>query len=236
MRLQVFLSHNGVCSRRDAMDVVMAGRVKVNGKLIKEPSTQVDGSEDITVDGQQIGAKNYAYVMLHKPMGYTTTKDDPHATKIVMDLLPSHMRHLSPVGRLDRDTEGLLLFTNDGYWAQKLMHPKFHLEKTYWAEMQGELKLQDKRKLEAGIILEGKKTLPCRITDLRYNVDNKNNTQTQLTITIHEGRKRQIRTMFYTCGHKVTYLKRIAIGSLELKDLKLGQWRELTPKEIKDLL
>jgi len=244
MRLQVFLSHNGVCSRREAMDIIQSGRVKVNGRLVKEPSTNVEGTEDITVDGQKIVAKHYSYVLLHKPAEYTTTKDDPYAKKIVMGLLPSHLRHLSPVGRLDRDTEGLLLFTNDGAWAQKLTHPKFHLEKTYQARVTGKLKPEDKKRLESGIMLPVedektppvtpvtgaacicKKTVPCRITDVRYN-----GSDTDLTITIHEGRKRQIRTMFYTIGHKVTYLKRVAIGGLTLGDLKLGQWRELSLEE-----
>lgn len=212
------------------MDIIQSGRVKVNGRLVKEPSTDVDGSEDITVDGQKIAAKSYTYVLLHKPTEYTTTKDDPYAKKIVMELLPSHLRHLSPVGRLDRDTEGLLLFTNDGAWAQKLTHPKFDLEKTYQARINGKLKPEDKKKLEGGIMMEGRKTAPCRITDVRYN-----GSDTELTIAIHEGRKRQIRTMFYTVGHKVTYLKRIAIGRLTLGDLKLGQWRELTTKEVKEL-
>jgi 23S rRNA pseudouridine2605 synthase len=232
MRLQVFLSHNGVCSRREAMDVIQAGRVKVNGQLVREPSTDVQGNEQISVDGKVIGAKAYTYVMLHKPVGYTTTKDDPYADKTVMDLLPAEMQHLSPVGRLDRDTEGLLLFTNDGDWAQKLTHPKFHLEKTYKATIMGELKAGDKKTLETGIVIEGRKTAPCRIANVRYN--DKNST-TDLIIAIHEGRKRQIRTMFYTIGHKVVYLKRIAVGKLELVDLKLGQWRELSASEIKSL-
>jgi len=226
--LQVYLSHNGVCSRRDAMDLIKDGRVKVNGKKTLEPSTDVTGDEDITVDGQPILSKQYTYVMLHKPEGYTTTKDDPFAKKTVMELLPSSMRHLSPVGRLDRDTEGLLLFTNDGNWAQSITHPKFDLDKTYIARIKGELNKANQKKLEAGIIMEGRKTAPCRIADVRYN-----NGETELSITIHEGRKRQVRTMFYLVGHKVMYLKRIAIGKLGLKDLALGKWRELTPAEIK---
>ena len=231
MRLQVYLSHNGVCSRRDAMDLIKDGRVKVNGKKTLEPSTDVAGDEDITVDGQPIFSKKYTYVMLHKPEGYTTTKDDPYAKKTVMELLPSSMRHLSPVGRLDRDTEGLLLFTNDGVWAQQITHPKFDLDKTYVARIKGELKPENKKKLEAGIMMEGRKTAPCRITDIRYNGG-----ETESTITIHEGRKRQVRTMFYLVRHKVMYLKRIAIGGLKLEKLEIGAWRELTAEEIKSLV
>lgn len=234
MRLQVFLSHNGVCSRRDAMDIVQAGRVKVNGKVVREPSTQVDGSETILVDNQKIGVKQYAYVILHKPVGYTTTKDDVHAEKTVMELLPNNMRHLSPVGRLDRDTEGLLLFTNDGKWAQQLTHPKFRLGKTYEVIITGLLKPEVKKQVEAGVEIDdtfNKKTAPCRITDVRYNTG-----ETSLIITIYEGRKRQVRLMFYSVGHKVVYLKRIAIGRLGLGQLKLGLWRLLTEKEMKDVI
>lgn len=236
MRLQVFLSHNGVCSRRDAMEIIQSGRVKVNGSIIREPSMPVDGSEDITVDGQKVGKKAYTYVMLHKPAGYTTTKDDPYAEKIVMDLLPSHLRHLAPVGRLDRDTEGLLLLTNDGTWAQALTHPKFHLEKTYRVTIKGKLEAAVKKRMEAGMDItvdeRAYHTAPCTISDCRYNEPSQ---ETQLTMKIHEGKKRQIRTMFYTVKHKVTYLKRVAIGSLGLGELKLGQWRELKLKEIKSI-
>lgn len=212
------------------MDLIKDGRVKLNGKTILEPSVDVTGQEKIMVDGQLIVSKQYTYVMLHKPEGYTTTKDDPYAKKTVMELLPSSMRHLSPVGRLDRDTEGLLLFTNDGAWAQALTHPKFHLDKTYVARLKGELKAENKKILEAGIIMEGRKTAPCRIADVRYN-----NGETTLSITIHEGRKRQVRTMFYLLGHKVLYLKRVAVGKLGLNDLALGKWRELTLAEVKQL-
>ncbi len=230
MRLQVFLSHNGVCSRRDAMDIIKDGRVTVNGKKVLEPSTDVTGKETIQVDGQTVAARTYTYVMLHKPAGYTTTKDDPHAEKTVMELLPSSLRHLSPVGRLDRDTEGLLLFTNDGPWALSLTHPKFHLNKTYIARIKGQLSAASKKELETGIIMEGRKTAPCRISDVRYNSG-----ETSLTITITEGRKRQVRTMFYLMGHRVLYLKRIAVGKLGLGDLAVGKWRELTASEAKTL-
>ena len=231
MRLQVFLSHNGVCSRRDAMEIIKDGRVKINGKIVLEPSTDVNGEEEIAVDGQVIASKSYTYVMLHKPVDYTTTKDDPHAKKTVMELLPSSMRHLSPVGRLDRDTEGLLLFTNDGAWAQAITHPKFHLDKTYIARIKGQLSSDGKKQLESGIIMEGRKTSPCRIKDVRYNSG-----ETELSIIIHEGRKRQVRTMFYLVGHRVLYLKRVAVGKLGLGRLELGQWRELTKEEYKALV
>ncbi len=160
MRLQVFLSHNGVCSRRDAMEIIQSGRVKVNGRVVQEPSTPVTGSEEITVDGQKIGTKEYTYACLNKPAGFTTTKDDIHAEKTVMDLLPSSMRHLAPVGRLDRDSEGLLLLTNDGDLAYRLTHPKFHADKTYLVRVKGELTKIQQSKLEGGVIIEGSSS--CR--------------------------------------------------------------------------
>ena len=182
------------------MVIIQSGRVTINGRVEKEPSRDVNGSEEITVDGKKVSIQKYTYIMLHKPSGYTTTKDDPHADKKILDLLPKDLHYLSPVGRLDRDSEGLLLLTNDGPWAYGLTHPKFHLDKTYQARIIGQLKPEEQKRLEAGIVLEGRKTSACRITDVRYN-----DGHTDLTITIHEGRKRQVRTMFYTVGHKVTY-------------------------------
>ncbi len=227
MRLQVYLSHNGVCSRRAAMDLIQAGRVKVNGRVEKEPSTPVQGHEEIMVDGRKIGAKDYAYVMLHKPAGYTTTKEDAHAEKTVMDLLPASLRHLAPVGRLDRDSEGLLLLTNDGDLAFKLTHPKFHADKTYLVRVSGDLTKSKQSQMEAGVIVEGSKTAPCRIREVKYN-----GTDTEFKITLHEGRKRQVRMMARSVGHRVNYLCRLSMGKLELGRLAKGHWRELTQEEI----
>ncbi len=210
------------------MDVIQSGRVRVNGRLVKEPSTSVDGSEEIAVDGVKIGIKQYIHVMLNKPAGYTTTKDDPHATKTVMDLLPGELRHLSPVGRLDRESEGLLILTNDGDLAFKLTHPKFHADKTYQVRVKGELTKEKQAKMESGIMLEGKKTVPCRIQEVKYN-----GTDTEFKITLNEGRKRQIRMMVKNIGHRVNYLCRLSMGKLPLGDLKKGSWRYLEPQEVK---
>lgn len=209
------------------MDVIQSGRVAVNGRVVKEPSMAVDGSEAITVDGQKIGAKEYAYVMLNKPAGFTTTKDDPHAEKTVMDLLPSSMRHLSPVGRLDRDSEGLLLLTNDGDMSFRLTHPKFHAEKTYLVRVKGELTASKQSKLESGIMVEEQQTAPCRIREVKYN-----GTDTEFKITLHEGRKRQVRMMARAVGHHVNYLCRLSMGKLQLGNLPKGQWRVLTRQEV----
>ena len=230
MRLQVFLSHNGVCSRRQAMEVIQDGRVKVNGVKVIEPSFDVTGKEVIVVDGKAITVKSYVYVMLNKPVGYTTTKEDPHASRIIMELLPAHLQHVAPVGRLDKDTEGLLLLTNDGDLAFKLTHPKFHCGKTYELRFNGKFKDDQKKKIEQGVMIDGEKTAPCRIMYIKYN-----DGQTSLSITIHEGKKRQIRRMFAECGFKLDHLKRIAMGPVKLGALPKGQWRLLEEKEIKSL-
>src|SRR3989338_3686281 len=144
MRLQVFLSHNGVCSGRDAIPLVQSGRVKVKGLIVREPSFAVEAGDDIMADGQKVESKQYSYVMLNKPAGYVTSKEDPHADKTIMDLLPKELHHLVPVGRLDKESEGLLLLTNDGNLAHRLTHPKFHVDKTYTVRVGGELAREKK--------------------------------------------------------------------------------------------
>ena len=231
LRLQVFLSHNGVCSRRKAMDVIKDGRVSVNGLIVKEPSTSINIKNDnIKVDGVIIQEKKYDYIMFNKPQGYVTTKVSQRSAKTVFDLLPSSFQHLSPVGRLDKDTEGLLLFTNDGDTAYGLTHPKFNVDKVYFVEVEGCLNSQNKQKLEKGVIIDKKKTAPAKIKNVRVLSGS-----TELVITIHEGRKRQVRLMFSSIGHEVKYLKRLSQGPLVLGNLKVGKWRSLTEDERKKL-
>lgn len=228
MRLQVFLSHNGVCSRRRAFDLVRAGRVALNGRVCREPSTPVDSRRDrVRVDGREVNEQSHAYVLLNKPAGYTTTKADRFARKTVLDLLPPEFRHLSPGGRLDKDTEGLLLLTNDGDAAYRLTHPKFNVGKTYFVRISGRLGAEQKDRLENGVVIGGRKTAPAEIKQVQFRGG-----QTGLTMTIHEGRKRQVRLMFAAAGHKVVYLKRIAQGPLTLGTLKRGKWRALSQREI----
>ncbi len=230
MRLQVFLSHNGVCSRRDAMVLVQAGRVKVNGQVVREPSFAIEAGDDIMADGQKVESKAYTYLMLNKPSGYVTTKEDPHAPKTIMELLPKNFHHLSPVGRLDMESEGLLLLTNDGTWAHELTHPKFHVDKTYFVRIKGKLGREKQSRLQEGIVLEGEQTAPCRIEDAKYN-----GTDTEFHMMIHEGRKRQIRLMLKAVGSHVNFLQRQAIGDLDLGSLPLGEWRHLDKKEVMSL-
>ncbi|MCK5180016.1 MAG: rRNA pseudouridine synthase [Candidatus Omnitrophica bacterium] len=228
LRLQVFLSRNGVCSRRQAMDIIKEGHVKFNGQICREPSSSVDPSRDhVFVDGKRVQGKRYDYILLNKPAGYTTTKSDQYAQKTVLDLLPRKFRHLSPAGRLDRDTEGLLLLTNDGDTAYQLTHPKFNVDKTYFVRVSGNLEIEKRKKVERGVVIDGKRTAPAKIKNIKplKNV-------TELMITIHEGRKRQVRFMFAKVGHKVLYLKRLMQGPLVLGALKKGTWRLLNRQEI----
>jgi pseudouridine synthase len=231
LRLQVFLSRNGVCSRRQAMDIIKDGHVKFNGQICREPSAPVDPSRDyVFVDGKRVQSKKYDYILLNKPAGYTTTKSDQHAQKTVLDLLPRKFRHLSPAGRLDRETEGLLLLTNDGDTAYQLTHPKFNVDKTYFVRVSGILAIDKRKKVEGGVVIDGKRTAPAKIKKVKplKNV-------TELMITIHEGRKRQIRFMFSKVGHRVIYLKRLIQGPLVLGAMKKGEWRLLKRQEVEEL-
>lgn len=228
IRLQVFLSRNGVCSRREAMSIVQSGVVMVNGKVVCEPSFAVDpGIDHIRYRGKLIGEKPSDYVMLHKPSGYISTKEDSFAKKKVVDLLPANLRHLNPVGRLDRETEGLLLLTNDGEMLHRLTHPKFEVGKEYFVRVKGELDFEKEQQLKNGIVLDGKCTSSAEISKVQY--DGK---VTDFHIIIHEGWNRQIRRMCEEIDLPVRYLKRIRHGAIVLGDLQKGHWRRLTKDEI----
>jgi len=210
------------------MKIIQEGRVSVNGKNIREPSVLIDPLKDKAfVDGKPVVTKQFKYVMLNKPAGYVTTKEDVHAEKTVFDLLPASLSYLVPVGRLDKNTEGLLLFTNDGDVTFHLTHPRFEIVKTYEVAIQGALDEKTKEQLEQGVVLEGKKTAPAKIRLLTSTA-----LRSDLTIEIHEGRKRQVRLMFGKVRHKVLYLKRLTQGPLQLGSLEKGKWRDLTEAEI----
>lgn len=230
-RLNVFLAHQGVCSRRKAMDLIAAGHVSVNGRVVREPSMPVEFPKDrVAVDGKVVQKKSYEYIMLNKPEGYVTTREDRFAQKTVLDLLPTGLRHLNPVGRLDKNTEGLLIMTNDGELANQLTHPRYDVDKTYVVQIQKKLGPEEQKKLEAGIVVDGEKTAPAKITALKPLKNG-----CEFLITIHEGRKRQIRLMLAEVGHYVTFLKRIQQGPLALGTLPTGKFRVLTPTEINAL-
>lgn len=231
IRLQVFLSRRGVCSRRKAFALIREGRVTINGEVQKEPSTPIDPQlNKVAVDGKWIQFKDYSYLILHKPQGYVTTKAQFPNEKSVFDLLPAEYRYLAPVGRLDKDSEGLLLLTNDGDLAYRLTHPRFNVDKKYFVCVYGVLTPQEKNQLERGIVMEGEKTFPAKIEDVKIFKDR---TKTEFLLTIHEGKKRQIRRMCEAVGHKVAYLKRLGQGPLSLGNLRHGEWRHLTSEEKK---
>jgi 23S rRNA pseudouridine2605 synthase len=230
MRLQRFLARSGVASRRKCEEIIAEGRVSVNGEVISEPGCKVIPSQDIIfLDGIKVELpKDTFTIMLNKPCGYVTTVKDTHGRKTVMDLVPAQEHPgLFPVGRLDAQTSGLLLFTTDGDLAQSLLHPSMHADKTYLAVVEGVLNRAECRRLEQGIKLDDGMTAPakCRI------IESKNNRST-VELTIHEGRKRQVRRMFAALRHPVVSLNRQTFGGLELGELKQGCWRELSESEL----
>jgi pseudouridine synthase len=228
LRLNVYLAQCGIASRRKAMTLVQSGRVSVNGNICREPSTAiVPGKDLLSLDGKSISATAFVYIILHKPKGVTTTRYDRHAEHTVLDLLPAHLRHLHPVGRLDKESEGLLLMTNDGDLTFRLTHPRFHVDKTYEVTVRGCLTQDEQRRLEQGIFLGGKKTQPAKLEKVIRSTQT-----THFWITIHEGRKRQIRHMLQVVHHPVVQLKRIRIGLLELGRLLPGTFRTLRPAEL----
>ena len=229
-RLQKILAKAGVASRRGAEELIRQGKVTVDGRVVTEMGTKVDPEiQDIECDGVGLTSQEKkVYILLHKPTGYLSTVDDPQGRPIVTDLLKNIKERVYPVGRLDLDTEGALLLTNDGELAQKILHPSHEVNKTYVAKVKG---LPGRKKLDAlsrGIELEGRKTWPASIEVLKAKA-----TAATIQITIHEGRKRQVRKMFEAIGHPVLELKRIAYGQLELGGLEPGKYRFLTPGDIK---
>ncbi len=228
MRINKFISLNTAYSRRKADQLIEDGKVKLNGKILKKLGINIDIEKDeIEIDNKKI-KKTFKkiYLALHKPAGYITTRNDEFDRKTVMELLPE-IENLKPVGRLDKDTEGLLLFSNDGDFINHFTHPKFECDKEYQAEIKGELTNQEKEKLEKGIILDGKKTKEAKIKIIKKSKEN-----TILIITIQEGRKRQIRKMFDYLKHPVKYLKRLRIGKIKLGSLKKGEFKFLNKTEL----
>lgn len=231
-RLHKFLAHAGAGSRRQAEEMIREGRVTVNGETVREMGTKIDPLTDVVaLDGERIaGREGKAYLLLNKPPRVVTTLRDPGHRMKVSDLLKGIRARVYPVGRLDYMTEGLLLLTNDGELAYRLTHPRFKVDKTYLAQVEGMVEEASLQKLRRGIILEDGPTGPARV-----RLAERGNGYTRLEITIHEGRNRQVRRMCQAIGHPVQALKRIRFGPLQLGDLQPGSYRHLTPKEISAL-
>ena len=225
-RLQKVLARTGVGSRRVCEELIAEGRVRVNGEIAILGRRVLPDADDIEVDGVPISVKpGLVYYLLNKPRGIVTTAADPQGRRTVVELVPAVPR-VFPVGRLDTDTEGLLIMTNDGQLAHRLTHPSFGVQKEYLAEVQGKPSAGDLRRLREGVNLEDGRTSPARVATLGPNL---------LRITIHEGRNRQVRRMCDTVGHPVVRLVRTRIGPIAERSLKPGQWRELTTKEVRAL-
>jgi 23S rRNA pseudouridine2605 synthase len=228
VRLAKFLAHAGVASRRGAEAVIASGRVTVAGRRATDPALDVGGGEQVAVDGRRLtGPEPRVVYALNKPLGVVSTASDTHGRRTVIDLLPDTGLRLYPVGRLDRDSSGLILLTNDGELANRLTHPRFEVGKTYRAVLGGPA-LTDRtlRRLREGIELEDGPTAPARVRRLGPN---------ELELTIHEGRNRQVRRMCEAVGHPVLSLRRTAFGPLELGPLAPGQSRRLDAAELERL-
>jgi len=231
-RLQKILSQAGVASRRAAERLIVEGRVSVNGAVARELGTKADPARDeIRVDGRRVkGAERHRYLLLNKPAGYVTTRSDPQRRPTVLDLLGGVREYIYPVGRLDFDTEGLLLMTNDGELAARLTHPRHGVPRVYETRVLGTPDAHDLRRLARGVPVDGRRTQAATMT-----VVGARDGQTTLRVTITEGRNRQVRKMCDAVGHPVVHLRRVAIGPLRDDRLELGQWRDLTEKEIEAL-
>ena len=230
MRLQKYMAMCGVAARRKCEEIIAAGRVSVNGQIVTEMGTQVEESDVVLVDGARIFLEEEKrYVLYHKPAGEVTTVSDEKGRETVMDRFRDFPVRLYPVGRLDYDSEGLLLLTNDGELAQRLTHPSCEVDKVYLARVTGNPSNEAIDRLRRGVYMEGdqRRTYPAQVRVVRDE-----SLFSDVLVTIHEGRNRQVRRMFDAVGHKVLLLRRVRFGPLELGDLRRGQWRELTQEEI----
>ncbi len=231
MRVDKLLSNVGVASRAELKKYCKQGLISVNGKVINNPGVQVDSENDeVMFNGEKIIYREFVYIMLNKPGGYISATFDKH-DPIVLDLIDSSYLVFEPfpVGRLDKDTEGLLVLTNDGQLSHRVLSPKKHVPKTYYAKIEGKVTEEDILSFEKGVILDdGYETMPSQLKIL------KSDDMSEIELTIHEGKFHQVKRMFESVGKKVVYLKRLSMGKLKLDEsLELGEYRELTEEEVK---
>lgn len=230
-RLQKVIALSGYCSRRKAEELIVSGKVRVDGNLVTELGTKVDFNSQITIEGKTLTRENKEYILLYKPRGVVTTTSDEKNRKTVLDLIETDKR-LYPVGRLDYDTTGLLLLTNDGELTNLLIHPKNKIDKVYIAKLEGIISSLDVKRLENGVLIDGYKTSKSKVKVKK--IDKKNN-NSLVQITIHEGKNHQVKNMFAAVGYKVVKLKREKFAFLDLTGLKPGEYRKLNIKEVKKL-
>jgi 23S rRNA pseudouridine2605 synthase len=236
-RLQKIIAHAGFASRREAETMIRDGRVTVNGRVVDELGSKADPLKDhIKVDGKLITkAEDHRYILLYKPKEVMTTVEDPQGRKTVIDLIKGVRERIYPVGRLDFHSEGLILLTNDGDLAFKVSHPKHGSVKTYHVKVRGVPTERIVEKLERGITIDGKRTLPCEISKMKTTGRGEEEGNSWYEVRLREGRTQQIRKMFQAVGHPVSKLRRVAIGPIADPKLSAGDWRELSPKEVKML-
>lgn len=231
MRLQKLLAHAGIASRRASEELIVRGKVRVNGKIVRELGTVVSSDDRIDVSGTAVRLSGeLTYLLMHKPTGVVTTMHDPQGRRTVADLIPKAYSRVVPVGRLDYDTSGVLLLTNDGELANVLTHPRFGVEKTYRAVVQGRLLPDDIDRLRSGVALDEFKASGAQVRVVATRRDS-----SIVDLTIHEGKNRQVRRMFEALGHPVVALARLRFGPLRLGDLRAGNSRPLTEREVSHL-
>jgi pseudouridine synthase len=231
-RLQKILSQAGVASRRASEQLMLEGRVSVNGTVVRELGAKADAAhDDIRVDGRRIRVvERRRYILLNKPAGYVTTRSDPQRRRTIMDLLTGVRDYVYPVGRLDYDSDGLLILTNDGDLAAQLTHPSHEVPRVYEARVLGAPDAHDLSRLSRGVVIDGRRTNPAEVELIAEKSGH-----TTLRIVVHEGRNRQIRKMCDAIGHPVEQLTRVAIGPIRDAHLRPGHWRDLTDQEVASL-
>jgi 23S rRNA pseudouridine2605 synthase len=234
IRLQSFMASCGVASRRKSEEIILGGRVKVNGVVVKELGTKVTDKDVVTVDDKIIEKEEHVYYVLNKPSGYVTTLNDEHGRKTVIDLFEKEDldKRIFPIGRLDYDTQGVLLFTNDGELANRLLSPSSHVEKEYLARVKGIMTLTDIKKLTEGVIINGKKTLPAVVTI--ESLDREHGSSL-VRIIITEGNYHQVKEMFKAIDHEVKKLTRVRFGHITINNLKEGEISVLSIHDVKTL-
>ena len=230
-RLQKVIANSGYCSRRKAEDEILKGNVSVNGEIIKEMGYKVNSNDVIIVNGVKLDKSEKVYVLLNKPRGVITSVSDDKQRKTVVDLIEINTR-IYPVGRLDYDTTGALLLTNDGELTNLLTHPKNHIPKVYMAKVEGIITGKEIHELEKGVVIDGKRTMPAKVKLRKLDKDKK---VSMVELTIFEGRNHQVKKMFLKIGFPVIKLKREKIAFLNVKNLNSGEYRYLNPKEVKQL-